>query len=229
MIKKEIIDKMRADFPPESVQVRAVLKRGKEDLTLTGYKPQYIIERMNDIFGHEGWDFEVLKAEISEDGGVAWVLGRLTVYQIFANEEGKPDINGDIIVRSVMTKKDQFGSSSVGEMGIGDALKGAATNSFEKCASMLDIGHLAYKGLVPAPEKPSKSENTNPTESVKTNDPTELKKQLRELCTQYNIRKVGLMNLTKTLLKKEIDLTELNDIEDLKKLIKHIEVNKAPF
>lgn len=236
MFVKTIVDKLREDFPSESVQIRAILNKKGETSILTGYKPQYIIERLNDTFGHDAWDFEVLKYDIVDK--YVWVLGRLTVYSVAAavtdpNATNILDINHRIMYRDITTVKDQFGTSFIGEMGVGDALKGAATNSLEKCASMLDIGHMAYKGLLPAPKediflnKENKPSNINIREKDETEE--ELKIKLKNLCTKYQIGKVGLTNLIKNILKKDIAIVDLKELDDFKKLIKHIEVNKAPF
>lgn len=219
MFKPEEIEKIRGKFPDESVQVKKSFKDEKtgKDTFLTGYKPQYIIERLNDCFGHEGWDFEILEWGKEQLGGKGsfhtWVRGQLTIYLPSYEKDG---INGKL-KRDVVTVKQQFGTSKwTAYMELGDALKGAATNSMEKCASLLDIGHQAYKGLLPPPgEEPESTEVT-------------LKSTLSSKCKEHSIGKAAFETLTKNVLKEEKPIKELTD-EDMQKLIDHLEKNGSPF
>ncbi len=118
-----LIDK---DFPPEALS--ADNSRGFE---LTSIKAQYVIERLNDVFGIGGWDYIfkpvietpeeiVMQVEIrfSESSSVAQYGSR----QIVKNKKG------------------------VGRLG--DAYKGAVTDGLTKCASIIGIGHNVFKGNV---------------------------------------------------------------------------------
>lgn len=223
-LSQELVSKIREDFPKESVQVKTSFKNPKtgESKVLTGYKPQYIIERMNDVFGHEGWDFEVLKYGV--EGKDAWVLGRLTIYEIRRDENS---IDGPLI-RKTMAVKDQFGSSFYNQedSSYGDALKGAATNSFEKCCSFIDIGHLAYKGLVLVPENhPSQTEISQNKKEVETK---KLISELREECQKHKINKDAFPTLVKTVLKQEKSIDSMNGTE-IAQLISHLKTHGAPF
>lgn len=214
-LDKTDIKKIRAPFPPESIQVRQCFRNEEtgEEILLTGYKPQYIIERLNDCFGHEGWDFEIVAHDIVKVE--AWVLGRLTVY---ASKFDKDAIDGPII-RKVMTKKEQFGTGRYNKgTSLGDTFKSAATNALEKCASLLDIGHEAYKGLVPVPQD----------SKYAVSEIDAIRSKFASTCNKYNVHKPEMPGFTKNILgisKAPKDLT----IEEMNKLIQHLEKNKAPF
>ena len=203
MLDKDLIDKIRADFPPESVQVKKGFKDAEtgEQMYLTGYKPQYIFERMNDCFGHDGWEYEIVNSGI--EGTNAWAKGRLTVH--FKD-------------RSV--SKDQFGVGTYNKgTPLGDAFKSAATNALEKCASLLDIGHRAYKGLLPVP-----SDNVNKDDS----DREKAKELLKKECVKCKINAEAFETLKKTVLKKEKATAELT-VADLNEMTAYLQKNGVPF
>ena len=221
MISPEDVKKLREEFPKEAVQIYRRLRNpetGEEDKILTGIKNQYIVERLNDVFGHDAWDFEVVKYEVAQP--FSWVLGRLTVYTIQKN-------TFEMIERTKITSKEQFGTAKFSKaMGIGDCLKAAATNALDKCASNLDIAHHAYKGLVPPPED---FESDKEAEVTTTEDLTELRSKLSKTCKEYGVKtKADLNVFIKNVLKEEIEAKELN-AEQINKLVVHLEKNKAPF
>ncbi len=225
---KEKIVALREKFPDESLQT----KQGSRDKKtgqykiLVGYKPQYIIERLNDVLGHEEWDFEVITSEIKDGWGV--VLGRLSVYEFITYQDEESTLRE----RRLVCKKEQFGTATLNaETGAGDCLKGAATNSLEKCSSLLDIGHLAYKGK----EKVHKDNGeevrgTEGTEEVKETAPSisSKKSQLSAICAEKGIKKVAFNSMIKNVLKEDKKHTDLTS-EDLDKLIEHVKSNGAPF
>ena len=160
IIPQEVIDKIRSDFPEESVQVKEGFKDAKtgKRKVLTGYKPQYIIERLNDCFGHDGWDFEIL--EFGREDNDAWVKGQLTTYMCKFDANA---IDGPLI-RKVMSIKQQFGTSKYNKgTEMGDVYKSASTNALEKCASLFDVGHKAYKGLLKVPDEHPEKEGSDKT------------------------------------------------------------------
>jgi len=217
MLSQEQIKLIREkDFPPESVQVKTSFKdptTGK-DTFLTGYKPQYIIERLNDVFGHDGWDYEIIEHGI--EGGDAWTKGRLTIYNI---EYIKDTVDGPV-VRQKITVKEQFGTGSYNKgTSLGDSFKSSATNALEKCASLVDIGHLAYKGLVDVPDGNEKK----PLMEI-----DKLKTELAKKCKELKIDKVAFVSFVKNVLKEEKAAKDLTK-EELSILIEHLEKNKAPF
>jgi len=215
MLDEKTITKLREGFPEESIQVKDSFKDPKTGDTkiLTGYKPQYIVERLNDAFGHENWDFEV--KEHGREGDDVWIWGRLTTY--ITNQD-------DVNHRKILSFREQFGTSKYNKgTTVGDCYKGAATNALEKCASHYDIGHLAYKGLVEVPDDNPKS---------KTIKVDKAKKELLVECKKYNINKDAFKTLTKNVLKLEEDeersIAEMTT-EEIEKLTEHLKKNKTPF
>jgi len=216
MVNKDIIKEIRKDFPEEAIQVKKSFKDPEtgEDTYLVGYKPQYIIERMNDVFGHDKWDFRILKHEI--EGNEVWVLGQITV--VVPSEGDGPD--------SYVVKQ-QFGQGQKNRVtSLGDTLKGAATNAFEKCCSMLDIGHKAYKGLetVPGNHKYSKGA----TKSKEAVGIQKARETLLDECKKAKIDKGAFPVLVKNVLKEEKTINEMDEAEIIK-LAEHLKKNGAPF
>lgn len=226
MFDKESIDSLRASFPPEAIQIYKEIKDPKDNSiikTLVGFKPQYIIERLNDTFGHDGWDFEVLQLDIKENCAYCW--GRLTVYSVRQDEN---NINSHIM-RGMLTKKEQVGSCELSDkITYGDALKGSVTNCIEKCASLFDIGHEAYKGLLSSVGSSSPTKAKTKIENAISLD--DLKKELRTLCTENKITgETAKSQLIKNVLGKDIKDKDSFTAEDYEKLIHHVKVHKTPF
>lgn len=99
---------------------------------LTSIGAQYIVERMNDVFGIFGWTQE---GEFERtDKGVVWV-GVLKVRQPDGAWHNLPAVGYD----------------DVRHENWGDAYKGALTAALSKAASRLGIGNEVFKGNVPPP------------------------------------------------------------------------------
>jgi len=137
----------REGFPKEAVQVYEAFKdrQGNVVKELIGYKPQYIFERLNNIWGYTGWNYKIIEEGIDNGSGV---VGAKVMLQIL-------DENGQVII-----EKPQWGNSKISKMGLFEAKKGAVTNAICKCAAIFDVGHEAYKGeevlnegYTPPPEK----------------------------------------------------------------------------
>lgn len=204
---------LKGSFPKEALQVYTKYTDAEtgNDVSLVGFKPAYIIERLNEALGHDGWSYRVLEHWVSDKEDkhrTAWVLGELTVFN-----------TSD---RTILTVKNQFGHCNINRaLPIGDALKGAATNALEKAASLMDIGHEAYKGLLEAPKK----ELTNDEKfSIAI-------KELSAECKKYEINKENFVALTKNVLGKEVtsDNIKTLTIEEVGKLTVHVKTKKSPF
>jgi hypothetical protein len=102
--------------------------RGGIDLEyVTG---EQVTSRLNQELGFMNWSFRITEHGISHEADEAWVMGELTV-----------TIDGQTAVRQ------QFGSQKVKRkrsderiLDIGFDLKGAATDSLKKCASLIGVG-----------------------------------------------------------------------------------------
>ena len=96
---------------------------------LSGIKVIYVVERLNDVFGLNGWHID---NEIVETGRMVVVRATLTIPKYSIAIE-------------------QFGGNDNPDRG--DAYKGACTDALSKCASYLGIGMDVYKGCtMSAPE-----------------------------------------------------------------------------
>lgn len=118
----ELLEKLQADFPKEAHSVDS--SRG---FNLTSIKAQYIKERLNEVFGIFSWAFEENFVEIK--------TGILC--------------HGELVVR----QKDESrliqatGFSPI-KKNMGDAYKGASTDSLSKACSFIGIGNEVFKGNV---------------------------------------------------------------------------------
>jgi len=225
-LSEDLVEKLRADFPPESIQVRSDYKDAKtgKSKVLVGYMPQYVVERLNDVFGHFGWDFEIV--EKGQEGTMVWVLGKLTIYNLTINKE--PNVmNGTYVIREKLSFKEQFGMGEVKkDMSLGDAYKSATTDAIGKCASWFDVGHKAYKGLEKVPDNHPKKKET--VEAENSNKRGDLLKDLLEECKNAKINKAAFSTLVKTVLKEEKSIDDIDE-EEIQKLIDHIKKTGAPF
>ena len=118
----ELYKKLTAPFPKEAMSVDS--SRGFD---LTSIKAQYIIERMNEVFGIDGWRFTGTYQ--STEKGVIY-LGRL-IYKIE---------NEDFIREGV--------GYSDNKKNMGDTYKGATTDFISKVCSHLGVGNEVFKGNI---------------------------------------------------------------------------------
>jgi hypothetical protein len=158
--EEEVIAQLREGFPVEAIEVKDT-----GGFTSIGIQAQYIIGRLIDVFGLFAWEHEILD---DKDGNpMIWIhnhtygsgenakvtqyavcYGKLTIYNL--DEKGN---------RIFLCSHKSHGGAIIINGNIGDAYKGAKTNSLCKCASYLEIAHEAYKGLLENPnDKKSKKE-----------------------------------------------------------------------
>jgi hypothetical protein len=113
-----------------------------------GYRPQYVIDAMNESFGIGNWKHEVHKVdekEVETGSGkkrtVISVLMSITVRGDVPDDKGK--------VEEFQTGP-QAGEAFVINGGYGNAMKSAITDGLGKCLSLLSVGQKAYRGLLEA-------------------------------------------------------------------------------
>lgn len=113
----EILEKLKAPLPPEAVSPNP------DKPGLSVIKVIYVVERLNDVFGLNGWR---VVNQVIESGRMVVVKATVTIpaYGIVIEQYGGND-NPDR----------------------GDAYKGACTDALSKCASYLGVGMDVYKGL----------------------------------------------------------------------------------
>jgi len=113
----DLIEQLKAPLPPEAVSANP------ERPNLSVIKVIYVVERLNEVFGLNGWR---ISNHIVEQGKMIVVKGSLTV----------PEYGIEI---------EQYGGNDNPDRG--DAYKGACTDALSKCASYLGVGMDVYKGL----------------------------------------------------------------------------------
>jgi hypothetical protein len=116
-LPEELKTKLKEPLPPEAVSPNP-LKPG-----LSAIKVIYVVERLNDVFGLNGWRMD---NEVVETGRMVVVRATLAIPKYGIAIE-------------------QFGGNDNPDRG--DAYKGACTDALSKCASYLGIGMDVYKGL----------------------------------------------------------------------------------
>jgi len=125
-----IVEKVDSILEKEGASaVQEVPGRGR---TLYGYRPQSVIDALNQVLGANSWGYEVLEHSVekveSKKGDtryLAYVKLRLWV-------------------ADKASSKDVFGGSE--NYTPGDALKGAVTDAIQKGLSLFSIGRKAYRG-----------------------------------------------------------------------------------
>jgi hypothetical protein len=116
-LPEELNTKLKEPLPREAVSPNPQ-KPG-----LSVIKVIYVVERLNDVFGLNGWHID---NEIVETGRMVVVRATLSIPKYSIAIE-------------------QFGGNDNPDRG--DAYKGACTDALSKCASYLGIGMDVYKGL----------------------------------------------------------------------------------
>jgi len=102
----------------------------------TGYKPQYIVDAMNEVFEIGGWGYEENKTH--------------TVNEVVDGKE-KPSLalsRVNVFIVGVEFSPKAWGQSRITRGDIGDAKKGAMTDAIKKALSYFSIGNRAYRGLL---------------------------------------------------------------------------------
>src|SRR5258708_18609686 len=115
----------------------------------TGYKPQHIIDAMNDVFGVGVWGFEEVSSEIvpTGDKGASLAVAQVKVW-----------------LKDVPSQPVGWGQNRVTRGDIGDARKGAQTDAIKKALSYFSIGNRAYQGLL---KEDSQGNHARPAQPAK--------------------------------------------------------------
>jgi hypothetical protein len=116
-LPEELKTKLKEPLPTEAVSPN-LLKPG-----LSAIKVIYVVERLNDVFGLNGWRVDNYVVE----------TGRMVV------------VRATLAIPKYGIAIEQFGGNDNPDRG--DAYKGACTDALSKCASYLGIGMEVYKGL----------------------------------------------------------------------------------
>ena len=153
MLTQELIEALRAPFPPEALKPDT--SRGFE---LTSIKAAYVIERLNEVLGPcgIGWRYTHSPFEdVGNDGRPEVVTEVAFQYRLADDAAG--------CGRVTWADGWQYGTDGAwsepifacGGKGLGrggapytDARKSAVTDGLTKAASMIGVGHQVFKGLV---------------------------------------------------------------------------------
>lgn len=141
-------NKLRAPLPAEAVTQHPT------KTYLSSIKAIYVVERINDVFGVGSFHLKTDMVERHE-GGTVVVKTSLSIptYNIYLEAFGGNDNGGE--------KSKNFD--------LGDAFKGATTDSFTKIASYLEIGIDVFKGK--GNKSPIPGKTPKPTEKKVTTTP----------------------------------------------------------
>jgi hypothetical protein len=98
------------------------------------------VTRLNEVLGPDGWSFRVLEHGYNEEADEEWVLG-----EIAARVDG-----AQVLRQQFGSQKIKRSRSTSTPLDIGFDLKGAATDSLKKCASLLGVGLYLSRKEAPA-------------------------------------------------------------------------------
>lgn len=165
---------------------------------LTEIKPAYVVERLNDVLGIEGWyaEFE----DIETEGKMVVKKCTLTII----------NSNGDQVIRS------QYGGNDNTDRG--DAHKGAATDAFTKSASLVGVGREVYLNLVKG--KPKGKQAPATTQATFTKPDAENLKKLKELLSDSVINDQERDRMLDWVDKCKSDIELVEKIKSVEKVIK---------
>jgi hypothetical protein len=156
-LTQEQIDALRKPLPPEAVTQHPT------KAYLSSIKVIYIVERLNEVFGIQGWFIE--DQFVEKDGEV-----QKKITDKNGQKEEKIVAGKMVIVRSTLTipeygiTRSAYGGNDNPDLG--DAYKGACTDALSKIASYLYIGMDVYKGLGANPPASKPRPVAKPAEKV---------------------------------------------------------------
>jgi len=102
-----------------------------------GYKPQYVIDAVNEVIGIQNWHYKLHDTDIftsGEDDNSGQVVASVEIFM-----RDSPD--SEFISHGV-----QFGQCAIIHGNVGDSKKGAVTDAIGKSFSLFSIGNAAYRG-----------------------------------------------------------------------------------
>ena len=137
----DLLERLKAPLPPEAVSPNP------ERPGLSVIKVIYVVERLNDVFGLNGWH---VVNQVVESGRMVVVKATVTI----------PEYGIAI---------EQYGGNDNPDRG--DAYKGACTDALSKCASYLGVGMDVYKGL--RDERLKSGQNGNGAANQRTSPPNQ--------------------------------------------------------
>jgi len=145
--RKAIYAALAAPFPEDAIERSDGRQTGKGYST-TGIAYQYVVNRLNEVLGVGG--FKVTRTHTVENGEPT-KAGRPTydAYCEVTIQLGEWDREGDWIPFAEAVADGGHNSLSRA-----DAIKGAYTNGFKKCAAFFGVGRQAYEGTLDDDNQP---------------------------------------------------------------------------
>lgn len=132
---KSIYEQLTNKLPDEAIE-RAPKEKTRKGYDTTGFQYQYIVDRLNEVLGIDGWTFTYVI--VKEDKG-EWGNGK-SYWDITVDCTITIETDGLKAVRQCPGGHKADSHS--------DALKGAVTNSFKKTAALFGVGAEAYRGSI---------------------------------------------------------------------------------
>jgi len=131
--------------------------------SLWGYKPQYLIDAVNQVLKEDGWGYKLITIQTTPlDNGRTTAIAQVEVYIK--------------IGETLVCKGPQFGVSTNYP---GDAEKGAITDGIGKGLSLWGIGSKAYRGLLRPTKEPVVEKKEEQQEKPKQVEPAAIEGEVR--------------------------------------------------
>jgi len=138
MRREELYRKLKEPFPPEAYAIDKSRGGNKNPAAwLTTIRAQYIIDRLNSVFGLGGWSMTGELDTIRDEN--QRIISALFSGTLVASCN---DIN--IKIENIGYAEQSVAGNRLG----GDILKSARTDCLSKCASWIGVGDAVFKGLV---------------------------------------------------------------------------------
>ncbi|MDD2462435.1 MAG: hypothetical protein PHI97_00395 [Desulfobulbus sp.] len=140
--KVDSINQKLVDAARDNVDVIQINTIGKKQV---GFKPQYIFDAINEVLGPDNWRYEtkvleLLNTPYRDKNDVEKICSQAIM-------ETKLFIRVD---DEWIAKGTHYGQCPVVQGNVGDAIKGATTDSLQKVFSTISVGNLAYSGRLEA-------------------------------------------------------------------------------
>jgi hypothetical protein len=196
----EILDKEGASA------VQEVPARGGR--TLYGYKPQSVLDALNQVVGANNWGYQILDYNI-------------TPVEVKGKREGETQIRYLSYVKIRLwifdpaTAKEAFGGSE--NYSPGDSLKGSVTDAIQKCLSIFSIGRKAYRGELHVLFKDKKKDNGKGNHKASEKQIALIKKLAKETgaTIKVDLETITAEKASKLIEKLLAKKKELEEVEDI--------------
>jgi hypothetical protein len=133
-MNSELQEKLRAPLPEKAI------KQHPTKIWMSSINAAFVVERLNDVFGEDGWQAEYEIIEGNPQQKMVVVRGKF-----FADVKNEGKANTKIY-------REAFGGNDNPDRG--DAYKGACTDALGKIASQLGIAQEVYKGMLDEVQAP---------------------------------------------------------------------------